>query len=351
MTEIVVVEIPSTDPRLKRHVRHDPASRRFAYPEAEVSTLASVRHERKTPVLDQGNLGSCTGNAAVGALGTEPLYDDLAEAGVSVTLDENEALTIYHLATELSSPDTPYPPNDPGSDGLSVAKAAKGQGLVSGYLHCFSLKAALNALQSFPVLTGVNWYDSMFTPEPDGRVTIMGNVAGGHEFVVDEIDVANARVWFTNSWGPSWGVNGRAYLTWDDWARLLGEQGDVTVLLPLAVPAPTPTPAPPAPTPDPSPTPEPAPSPQPTPVPVPPQPDPTPAPPQPEPTPTPDPQPTPVPPVPPTPLPTPPTPIPDPAPTPTPLPDAPVTLRTVLDDLWLLVKDLQAYLDQNNLGG
>ena len=47
---------------LGRHINHDPESRRYAYPETD-RVLQSVRWPRRTPVLDQGNLGSCTGNA------------------------------------------------------------------------------------------------------------------------------------------------------------------------------------------------------------------------------------------------------------------------------------------------
>src|SRR3954466_11653115 len=37
--------------------------------------LRNTSWERVLPVLDQGHLGSCTGNAGTGALGTQPFYD------------------------------------------------------------------------------------------------------------------------------------------------------------------------------------------------------------------------------------------------------------------------------------
>lgn len=285
--------IPSTDPRLGRHVRHDSRSRDYAYPTAGL-TLVSTKHARRIPVLDQGNLGSCTGNAGIGCMGTDPYYstislptlirtsqkmnpqevDELVTAfqeaqktrGVMVlppgadvqpartlaySLDEAGAVALYSKATQLDDYPGQYPPTDTGSDGLSVAKALQAAGEISGYQHTFTLNDALLALTQTPVITGVNWYEAMFNPDADGRLHPTGAVAGGHEFVVDEIDVENKRVWMTNSWGASWGVQGRAYLTWDDWGTLLGQQGDVTVFTPLTAPAPTPTPpvppAPPAP--------------------------------------------------------------------------------------------------------
>ena len=61
---------------------------------------------------------------------------------------------------------------------------------------------------------------------------------------MDELDVENKRIWMCNSWNTSWGVEGRAYFTWDDFGALLAAQGDCTVFVPVSQPAPTPDPAP-----------------------------------------------------------------------------------------------------------
>lgn len=248
MTRTVHYErIPSTDPRLKRHIHHDSESRRYAFDTSGLS-IVSAKHERRIPVLDQGDLGSCTGNAGIGCLGTDPFYTDVqSEPTIRYTFDEDGAVALYGDATKLDDyPGGYYAPGwqDTGSDGLSIAKALKNAGEISGYQHTFTLDDALKALGVTPVITGVNWYNDMFDPDPDGRVHPSGALAGGHEFVVDEIDAENQRVWFTNSWGESWGVGGRAYLTFTDWGKLLAKQGDVTIFVPLTQPAPTPTPDP-----------------------------------------------------------------------------------------------------------
>jgi hypothetical protein len=108
----------------------------------------------------------------------------------------------------------------------------------------------------------------MFTPSATGEVEPTGSIAGGHEFYAFKLDVENERIWFANSWSDGWGVSGTFWMKWDDFGRLLGEQGDVTVFVPLSQPAPTPTPpTPPQPTPPapPEPTPTPPAPPQPTP--------------------------------------------------------------------------------------
>jgi hypothetical protein len=246
--------IESTDPRLNRHVRHDDASWNYRFP-TEGLSIVSAKHTRRIPVLDQGQLGSCTGNAGIGCLGTDPFYatvpsrvQPLLVAQGAYPFTEEGAVQLYSDATAADDYPGQYPPTDTGSDGLTIAKVLTARGQISGYQHTFTLKDALLALTQTPFITGVNWYENMFDPDQDGRVYPTGDLAGGHEFVADELDVENKRIWFSNSWGKSWGVNGRFYLTWDDYAELLSQQGDVTIFVPLTQPAPTPTPpVPPAP--------------------------------------------------------------------------------------------------------
>jgi len=235
--------------RLGRHVKHDPRSLHYLYPAHKVSGLASVRHDRGIPVLDQGDLGSWTGNAAEGACGTGALYAAIpgtipARPTGSPVADEDQAIALYSTATKVDSYDGSWPPDDTGSDGLSVAKACQHAGLISGYTHCTDLNSALAALSQQPVIAGINWYDSFDEPDADGNITIgrRAQVRGGHEICLDELDVEGQRVGFTNSWGTGWGVDGRAYISWADFKRLLSEDGDVTVFTPLDQPAPTPIP-------------------------------------------------------------------------------------------------------------
>jgi hypothetical protein len=234
------------DPRLGRHVRHDPRSWNFAFTAVDVGSLKSVKHDSQIPTLDQGQLGSCTGNAATKCLSYDPFWSE-AEVqkviGDDAAADEEYAVSVYSDATKLDDYPGAYPPKDTGSDGLSVAKVLKKRGLISGYQHAFSLEALLSALAKQPVIVGTRWHQDMFNPEPDGRQKITGAVQGGHEYCLDELDVENKRVWMQNSWGDSWGVNGRAYFSWDDMKSLLGEQGDCTIFAALDSPPPPPPPA------------------------------------------------------------------------------------------------------------
>lgn len=234
LTEVVVPGKP-----LGRHVNHDSRSKAYRV-RPFIGEWKTKRWIRQIPVLDQGSLGSCTGNAATGLIGTEPLFSTSAIRGL--TLDQQFAIGVYSDATRLDPYQGEYPPEDTGSDGLSVAKVLQKRGLISGYVHCLSLDDVINALQTSAVITGVNWYESMDSPDSSGLVRVTGSVRGGHEFEVIGVDLEAQLIWFVNSWGANWGTQGMFCMSFDDYARLLSEQGDATQFIGVDEPAPTPAP-------------------------------------------------------------------------------------------------------------
>ena len=245
MTDYVRIFNSPGERRLGRNVRHDPRSWNFPFHAVDISTLSSVRHQSQIPTLDQGQLGSCTGNAATKCLSYAPFWSDAdvqKVLGSDESTDETYAVGVYSDATQIDDAPGTYPPTDTGSDGLAVATVLKNRGLISGYQHAFSLEALLSALAQQPVIVGTEWREDMFHPAPDGKMTITGSVAGGHEYCLDELDVENQRIWMQNSWGTTWGVQGRAYFTWDDMRTLLSASGDCTIFAPVGSPPPPPPP-------------------------------------------------------------------------------------------------------------
>jgi hypothetical protein len=166
-----------------------------------------------------------------------------SDEAATYPLTEGGAVLVYSAATAIDGYMGTYPPEDTGSDGLSVAKVLRGAGWISGYEHAFTYADGLLALMSRPLITGVSWFEDMFRPDVNGVVHPTGELAGGHEFVWDEHDADRGLEGFTNSWGPDWGVVGRFYMATREWASLLAQDGDVTSFVPISDPAPAPTPS------------------------------------------------------------------------------------------------------------
>jgi hypothetical protein len=213
-----------TDSRLGRHQVHDPRSRGFALT-STILPVQTVLHTRHVPIFDQGQIGSCTANAALGVLVTGPNWR-------GKVYSETDAVELYHEETLIDDREIPghYPPDDTGSTGLYSAKALKARGLISGYMHAFTATTALAAIASKPVTIGVPWFNSMFEPDSHGVVKVdpHSGLAGGHQVCVDGIDPAAQRVRFANSWGTSWGAKGWGWLSYADFKYLLSQGGDVT---------------------------------------------------------------------------------------------------------------------------
>lgn len=208
--------------RLGRHVRHDSRSR--DYPAELAPEIVSVLHPSAGGMpLDQGDVCSCTAEALSGALNLQPDYRE--PPGLRT---QAQAYLLYDQEVALEGEP---PGSDPGGDGLTVCQAAKNAGLITSYTHTFSAGDALKALVIRPVICGVNWYDSMDSPDANGLVTITpaAAVRGGHEILAFGIDAQNELIWFWNSWGRSFGLGGTFSMSFATCERLLSEDGDVTV--------------------------------------------------------------------------------------------------------------------------
>lgn len=235
------IRIHSDDPRLKRRINHDPRSWDYRL---DVSGLAltDVEWPMHIPTLDQGNIGKCTAEAACEMLASDPFWVTL-DPPLQGQLGDGWTNSFYSDEETLDG-DGPFPPNDNGSDGLTSAKVAQARGLISGYQHTFTAEDALKGLQSYPFCWGTLWKTGMDGVDTaTGRVTYTGTTRGGHEMCGYKLDVANERLWVRQSWGP-WGYqnSGVFWISFDDFAASLGDQGDVTFYVPRTQPPPTPAP-------------------------------------------------------------------------------------------------------------
>lgn len=236
--ELHEIAVPSR--RLGRHVAQDPKSKNFPAPES--ATIFSVNHAIPTDLpLDQGNLGSCTGNAMTGMLVTEPFITNTLRVSGGRLLNEDDAVHLYGQATRLDHYKGVYPPNDTGSSGLAVCKAAQKDGYLNGYAWCFGLEHAVRTLVLQPCIAGTEWLSGMDSPDANGVVHVTGNVRGGHEYLLCELVIANEHggnipqlladpanlIGAENSWGPAFAKGGRFYIPIPEFGQLLKSHGDV----------------------------------------------------------------------------------------------------------------------------
>jgi hypothetical protein len=222
---------------LGRLLEHDERSR--AFPAPDRLPVADAWHHRYGRIFDQGNLGSCTGNAMAGWLMTgDAFHGRHLYAGKYLT--ERNAVALYELATVVDGFPGTYPPDDSGSSGLGVAKAAKQRGYITGYTHAFGIDHARSAIQTSAFIVGSVWTEDMFTPDADGFVEPTGAEAGGHEYECVGYADTDDYWLFLNSWGNGWGTaatelgpyspkGGAFRMTSEAFAHLLDNDGDVTV--------------------------------------------------------------------------------------------------------------------------
>jgi len=171
---------------------------------------------------NQGQTYQCVAYSTKGVCNTAPVSDG-KDPGV---LDLIDPKTIYDLAQTLDPwPGTGYN----GTSTLAGLKAAHQLGLIPGYRWCFGLDDVLKTLsQHGPVMVGVTWWQSMFSPGYQGMLVVdkaAGN-AGGHCVELVGVDVEAQAVLGVNSWGTGWGDQGRFKILFEDLDMLLREDGE-----------------------------------------------------------------------------------------------------------------------------
>lgn len=242
------IRIHSSDPRLKRHINHDSRSAQYRLPTDGLS-IVDVEWAMHIHVMNQGDVGKCTAEAATEALASDPFWSTL-DAAQQAALGDSWSNAFYSDEETLDG-DGPYPPQDNGSSGLTSAKVAKARGLINGYQHTFTADDAIKGLGVSPASWGTLWKTGMDDVDTTtGQVKYSGTTRGGHELCIHKIVAKLEQVWFRQSWGL-WGYQnlGLGWISFADFEKSLAEQGDVTFFTPLTKPAPTPQP--PAPTPAP----------------------------------------------------------------------------------------------------
>lgn len=225
--------IPSTDPRLKRYVEHDEASRAYALPTEgaiDKSTWTDKRVRLYDPVPNpEQTIGNCTMCAEAMVLNA------VGNRRTGVVLNMDWALRGYEWETANDEFPGQWPPDDTGSSGLSAAKAAQHSGDGGVYQWIFGgADGVVQAIMSGRAISvGTTWYDAQFTGSKlyYGKPVVApgGSIAGGHQYVAHGYAHASDRVLFRCWWGPEDGsldVHRDFWMSRGDLNDLLADQGD-----------------------------------------------------------------------------------------------------------------------------
>jgi hypothetical protein len=179
--------------------------------------------------LDQGREGACTGFSRA---------HNLAALPVKVKdVTEELAHRLYQRAKEIDQwPGTEHE----GSSVLAAVRAAQEFGLVESFYWSFHIEDFLHGITyAGPCTVGCNWYSGMAHPDANGYIHPTGSIDGGHAIVVIGqeliyggdgpygLDMDRSYIVWHNSWGKSWGVQGRAKMTMRDFDRLSQEDAEI----------------------------------------------------------------------------------------------------------------------------
>jgi hypothetical protein len=189
--------------------------------------------ERFALPLDQGSLGKCTCEGALGLLTTRPhVWRGTIDAGGLELISD----ALYRWATRHDPFLTPAPgywePIDTGSNGESALNAAVALGYLpaEAFIEVGSFEELQNALQKGPCMIGVDWYAGFDSPDRCGAVKKTGQVRGGHEFLLAGSRKETKQDLARNSWGNKYGRDGYFWLTWGTVSELLAAGGDAHCL-------------------------------------------------------------------------------------------------------------------------
>lgn len=173
--------------------------------------------------LDQGNTPQCTAYSALHFLEDGSVTQFPLKPGAPPISNP------VHIYNEAQKRDGFPLPHD-GSTIRAVMKVLTIKRLVTAYYWAWDLETLVDTvLHHSPVIVGTNWYRGMFYPDKDGIIKVAGANAGGHAYVINGVNVEKRLLRIKNSWGRDWGAKGRAWISFDDMARLIGENAEVAI--------------------------------------------------------------------------------------------------------------------------
>lgn len=214
---------------------HDPRS--LAFPARTLFKRTTVVNwSWRTPVvpLDQGAEGACVGFGWTHEALTTPVVVDLSRIAAESWRKAPDlfARSVYRAAQFVDEWD------GQAYEGTSVnagAKIMRDIGLIKEWRWAFGVDDVIMSIINVgPVVLGINWYSGMYHA-PGGILSVGGQLVGGHCIIARAVRQAGVifadeeAIGIFNSWGPTYGTNGSAWVRKSELARLLSENAEAAV--------------------------------------------------------------------------------------------------------------------------
>jgi hypothetical protein len=191
---------------------------------------------RRPGILDQGDTGTCEGHSGWYRLAGAPFSHIPGRIPGPLAIYDQAILMDQWTDNDID------PDRQLGTSTVGMAKALVKLGFVEDhYDWVYDVQTASKWIAGRrldgtyiggPLSIGINWYDSMFDPDPEGFVSISPRspLVGRHALNVDEDNSVRGFVGGPNSWGTDWGNHGRWRMSYETFDRLLREDGEALIV-------------------------------------------------------------------------------------------------------------------------
>lgn len=172
---------------------------------------------------DQGYYPHCVGYAWTHWIEDGPV----THKGPAPAVDPVNVYTLAQLNDEWPGQDY---------DGTSVragVKVLQALGYISAYRWAWDIDTLImTLLTTGPVVAGTDWYEGMMHPGArNGRIHAIGDLLGGHAYLINGVNTKSKLFRIKNSWGRTWGANGHAFIPFRDMEKLIAREGEICLAI------------------------------------------------------------------------------------------------------------------------
>lgn len=191
-------------------------------------SLRPYRYYKTGPSLpmNQGSTGTCVAHAWRGFLMAAPMMtrdapDPYEMYRKIILLDEWTDNDHEATAQNISALQS-------GTSVRAGVKLLQDSGHIESYVWAASAEdCARWILTRSTVVMGTDWTSGLDHPDPrTGRVQVTGPVLGGHAWLLTGYNRLTGLFRAMNSWGPTWGLKGQFYISYDDLDLLIRREGE-----------------------------------------------------------------------------------------------------------------------------